>query len=1065
MLKADEVSLAQELERSALVSREDLRRCANAVLAARARGETVGLAALLVARGLVSPAELARLHGVRETPPLPPEPRVRASQSLVGERLGPYEIVRVLGEGGMGVVYEAREPALGRRVAIKALWLARTGARARLAIERFRREARALAALRHPNVVAAHAFGETKDVLYIAMELVEGGRSLQALIEEKAMPARKAAQVVAKIARALQAAHDAGIVHRDLKPGNVLVDEEGEPRLSDFGLALAEDDESSRLTAPGSIVGTPSYISPEQALGREATRASDLWSLGVTLYELLAGEVPFDGTERLALLNSIVVETAPPLEGVPRDLEVIVGKAMEKEPADRYATAAALASDLEAFLRGEPIAARRLSRLARLARAARRRPAPMLALAGATAILALGAVSFSRWFDEHERTTRQRADDDARVKAERPFEELLERARAIEATGDPKEALLVYQEALKLKPDDLLALAGKGRSEEALGRFVFAESTLTRTIATIGSRTDAREAAATWAAYARSRSDRLSMVGPDPAQVQREVPLALRAAEIAVSLDPSSPLALATRARIEATFHPGEESRRLVEAVKNPDKRASTELALARALLAHWKGENDVALLQARSVRAPPAAACLAAWILVSEEEREEGQALLEDLVAASPGNGSLQLVLASVYARALDLEKAEHALADALSNNVRGSALEERLAKARSDEAPKTQRELLDRAWLLLERGKPRDAPLALGFATDAARLLPPKVDVRTFVETCRVVARAHLANGHLPEAARAVALGLGEQAGQRDLLRIRLALETNDGKWSEALADSEAILGHAPGDEEIEHQRILCLVRLDKIAEAVEAADSFSHRRPKGPLGRSLPFVARFHGGRYEECVRLLWGGEESIGVSPELAAFARRLALPPLETAAPVHEDRNEDWGDGGEPFWKIEPDGSEPRERDPRRRVLGRTSLRFLVSGRPVAVVHAAPAGAVLDLSKGALVFFACAEEAAAAAVVSSPVSLALALKDAGGGELVLRHQDALSGKRGWQRFRVSLERKPEARDAKDAWKLVSTSSAFDPARVSEVAFRFEGVERPVVVWLDGITSGP
>jgi serine/threonine-protein kinase len=318
-----------------------------------------------------------------------------------------YEIEAVLGHGGMGVVYKARHLRLKRLVALKmALAGSYAGPRER---ERFRRETEAVAALRHPNVVQVYDVGDAAGRPYFTMEFMEGG-SLAQKLTGTPQPACPAAQLLATLADAVQAAHHSGIVHRDLKPGNVLLSADGTPKISDFGLARRLDTEGG-LTRTGTPLGTPSYMAPEQARGQWHTvgPATDVYALGAILYELLTGRPPFLGeTAAETVLQVIYHEPVPPSRlnsKVPRDLETICLKCLEKNPQRRYSSAGALAADLQRFQRGEPIAARPAGMLERIGKWVRRRPthATMLA-AGLLLAVALAAGAGWRLLQEaHQR--------------------------------------------------------------------------------------------------------------------------------------------------------------------------------------------------------------------------------------------------------------------------------------------------------------------------------------------------------------------------------------------------------------------------------------------------------------------------------------------------------------------------------------------------------------------------------------------------------------------------------------------------------------------------------------
>jgi hypothetical protein len=273
---------------------------------------------------------------------------------------GRYEIIDQLGRGGMGVVYQARDIALGRTVALKMI---RAGVLAEpQEIERFYREARAAALFQHPHIITLHDVGQEDDRHYYTMALAPGG-SLAKRREWFAGDPAAIAALVEKIARAVHFAHSKGILHRDLKPGNILLDEHGEPLVSDFGLAKFLDADAE-LTQPGAIIGTPAYMAPEQARGlpETITAQSDVWSLGVLLYELLTGQRPFAGRGREEVSRRILhAEPERPRTlrpGLDRALESIVLKCLEKEPARRYDSAEALANDLARWSRGEQTIAR-----------------------------------------------------------------------------------------------------------------------------------------------------------------------------------------------------------------------------------------------------------------------------------------------------------------------------------------------------------------------------------------------------------------------------------------------------------------------------------------------------------------------------------------------------------------------------------------------------------------------------------------------------------------------------------------------------------------------------------
>jgi eukaryotic-like serine/threonine-protein kinase len=307
-------------------------------------------------------------------------------------RIEGYDVEAVLGRGGMGVVYRARHRKLNRPVALKMILAGAYASPADRA--RFQQEAVAVAALRHPNVVQVYDSGEAGGRSYFTMEFVEGGTLAQKLVGTP-QSADQAAALVATLAEAIQVAHQSGIVHRDLKPANILLTAEGTHKVTDFGLARRLQG-GGGLTLTGVPLGTPSYMAPEQGRGHGDVigPATDVYALGAILYELLTGRPPFRAETAAATLQQALAEDPVPPSRlnrrVPRDLETICLKCLHKEPPRRYASAAALADDLQRYGRGEPIAARPAGRRERLARWVRRHPAAGLLATLAVLIAAAG---------------------------------------------------------------------------------------------------------------------------------------------------------------------------------------------------------------------------------------------------------------------------------------------------------------------------------------------------------------------------------------------------------------------------------------------------------------------------------------------------------------------------------------------------------------------------------------------------------------------------------------------------------------------------------------------------
>src|SRR5437660_3063244 len=296
---------------------------------------------------------------------------------------GDYELLQEIGRGGQGVVYRARQKSLNRIVALKVIGLAHWATEAH--VKRFRLEAEAAASLNHPCIVPIYEVGERDGACYFSMGLVEGGQ-LDAVAKREPIPIRRAAELIAKLARTVSYAHEHGILHRDIKPGNILLDAKGEPHLTDFGLARLVETEST-VTRTMEVLGTPSYMAPEQAVGNNAgvTRATDIYGLGAVLYQLLTGHPPFAGGTTFETVR-LVLDTEPrqPRLSNPkidRDLSTICLKCFEKDPKRRYSSALALAEDLERWLRHEPIRARHTGVFTRGKKWVRRNPTTALLFA------------------------------------------------------------------------------------------------------------------------------------------------------------------------------------------------------------------------------------------------------------------------------------------------------------------------------------------------------------------------------------------------------------------------------------------------------------------------------------------------------------------------------------------------------------------------------------------------------------------------------------------------------------------------------------------------------------
>ncbi len=313
---------------------------------------------------------------------------------------GDYELLEEIGRGGQGVVYRARQKSLNRTVALKVIGLGQWSSTPHL--KRFRHEAEAAASLEHPQIVPIYEIGERDGSCYFSMKFVEGGQ-LDALVKREPLSPRRAAKLLVKIARTVQFAHEHGILHRDIKPGNILLDKEGEPHLTDFGLARLLEQKST-ITHSSDVLGTPSYMSPEQATGRakELTPAADVYALGAVFYHMLTGQPPFAGNTTYETIR-MMLDSEPrnprllnPKVG--RDVSAICLKCLEKDPQRRYPAAAALAEDLEHWLKHEPIRAKRSGFFTHARKWVRRKPAIAAVIALSLALAA--AVGSHIWKSE-----------------------------------------------------------------------------------------------------------------------------------------------------------------------------------------------------------------------------------------------------------------------------------------------------------------------------------------------------------------------------------------------------------------------------------------------------------------------------------------------------------------------------------------------------------------------------------------------------------------------------------------------------------------------------------------
>jgi tetratricopeptide (TPR) repeat protein len=671
--------------------------------------------------------------------------------------LGEFRILREIGRGGMGVVYEAVQISLGRRVALKVL--PASGMVDARSLTRFQVEAQVMAALHHPHIVPIFAVGCDRGMHYYAMQLIEGCSLAERLREagqERLVP-REAARLAMQAAEALEHAHGLGILHRDIKPGNLLVDVQGHVWVTDFGLARLEGagdgPGSGDLTDSGDRPGTLRYMSPEQAAGgRVLDPRADVYSLGATLYELLVGRPAFGGTDHAELLRRIAhYEPVPPRRldpAIPRDLETIVSKAMAKEPERRYDTARELAEDLGRFLDDRPILARRpgpIERLGRLPRRHRRATAAAAALL-VLAVLA-SAFGMARLWQEQRRThdALLKAQDARRHEREALLftftasDRVADRALVrIASAADPKDPA-------ELARDRDFCRAALGYYEEIAGRYrrdvemqpiVAAADHRIGFIRMIlgepGAEDAHRRSIALYEALLAA-SPRDAMLRSAMARTYADLILLLRRTGRAGEVLDCFPPLLELRRRLADDF-PGDSANLVSLTLLQAEYAGLLEVAGRADEAARVRRQlEDIYRLAIGREPLDPAACNNLAWLVVSRPEairHDPARAveLAKQAVAMAPSSGTYRNTLGVAHYRAGEWSAAVDALAESMRLRSGGDPYDWlflAMARKRLGDAAEARR-WLDRSLSWIEANAPRNEEL-IRFRAEAVQLFGP--------------------------------------------------------------------------------------------------------------------------------------------------------------------------------------------------------------------------------------------------------------------------------------------------------------------------------------------------